>query len=384
MRLEHSALFDPGSETDLSAFPSSPAVFALFPEEKPGVSPQPYLSHTRDLRRRLQRLLSAPAAASRRLNLREVARRIDYQPVGSNFEAQWLLFLLSRLYDPLHFRRRLRLKPPALVKINLRNRFPRCYPARRILRDGALYYGPFPSSAAAERFTSEFLDLFKIRRCTPDLNPDPSHPGCIYSQMRMCLAPCFKGCTDEEYGRELDRVMRFLGSEGATLLRELEAERSQASENLEFERAARTHRKLEKVKEIQRLRPPVVKEISKLHAILILPGSESHSVTFFRMARGELRGPAKLSFEENVSSPRPLDYQIAHLLTSLAESGLGSRDSVPPWEHISLLARWYYSSFRTGEIVLLPASQEIPHARLLRLCHKLLAGNGANPQPNTA
>jgi hypothetical protein len=49
---------------------------------------------------------------------------------------------------------------------------------------------------------------------------------------------------------------------------------------------------------------------------------------------------------------------------------------LPPWEHLSLLARWYYSSFRQGELVMLNPSQAIPHSRLIRLCRKLLAPGG--------
>ncbi len=382
MRLQQSASFNPGSETDFDIFPASPAVFAIFPDDQPGLASQPYLSQTRDLRRRLRRLLAPPESVSRRLNLRQMARRIEWQCVGSNFEAQWLLFLLNRFYYPRHFRRRLRLKWPVLVKINLRNRFPRCYLTRRILQDDSLYYGPFPSRAVAERFTGEFLDLFKIRRCVPDLDPDPSHPGCIYSQMHMCLAPCFKGCTDEEYQRELARVIGFLNSDGETLARELEAERNQASEALEFEQAARAHRRLEKAREAQRLKPDLVREIGQLNAVMILPGGEK-SVTFFRIVRGELHGPSRLPFEENVSSPKPLDEKIAELLADLAEkpsSGAGAltepareKARIPPWEHLSLVARWYYSSFRVGELLMLPSNQEIPHARLVRLCRKLLA-----------
>jgi hypothetical protein len=45
----------------------------------------------------------------------------------------------------------------------------------------------------------------------------------------------------------------------------------------------------------------------------------------------------------------------------------------PPWEHLSLLARWYYSSFREGELVMLNAEQTIPHSRLIRICRKILA-----------
>ena len=53
---------------------------------------------------------------------------------------------------------------------------------------------------------NDSLDFFKMRRCVDDLHPDPAFPGCIYSEMKMCLAPCFKGCTDERYADEVKRV----------------------------------------------------------------------------------------------------------------------------------------------------------------------------------
>ena len=492
MELAISVTFDPhspgGPGTDerafFDAFPRSPAVFALFFDD--AGKAQPYLSRTADLRRRLLRLLgrrelaapegqgfnsagpalnkeitensqmrllgmaeAAPApglaqppgvAAARRsmmLNLRGITRRISYQRVGSNFEARWLLYQLNRQYYPQSYRQRLRLRPPPLLKVNLRNRFPRCYPTRRPARDGSLYYGPFPSRIAAERYAAEFLDLFKIRRCVEDLDPDPSHPGCIYSQMQMCLAPCFKGCTDAEYQDELRRVTDFLDSEGRTLVRALEAEREQASGQLAFEEAAKTHRRIEKVQEVLRLKPGLARNLSDLHALILERGAEPKSVAFFLVVGGELRGPGTLSLEENVASPVPLDQQLRDLLATLApgekrDSELGTRDSrkkaqagidrngswepevgsrkegrdidsrfpapdpraasgesgssanpepripnpatpkLPPWEHLALLSRWYYSSFREGEIVLLSPNRTIPHARIIRLCRKML------------
>jgi len=56
----------------------------------------------------------------------------------------------------------------------------------------------------------------------------------MYSQMKMCLAPCFAGCTDDEYHGEVARVVEFLDGQGKTLLRSLAEERSRASEALEF------------------------------------------------------------------------------------------------------------------------------------------------------
>ena len=408
---------DADDRSFFDAFPRAPAVFALFFDDAGNA--QPYLSRTADLHRRLARLLgrrepggpsaSAPTAGAadtpsppgtpprRRsimLSLRGVTRRISYQRVGSSFEARWLLYKLNKSYYPQAYRQRLRLRPPALLKVNLRNRFPRCYPTRRPSNDGSLYYGPFPSRVAAERFAAEFLNLFKIRRCVEDLNPDPSHPGCIYSQMQMCLAPCFQGCTDAEYHDELHRVTSFLDSEGQTLVRILQAEREQASDQLEFEQAAKTHRRIEKVHEVLRLKPGLVRNLSELHALILQRGAEPKSVAFFRIVAGELRGPVSLLLDENVASPVSLDQQLRDLLETLAPAEpsrpspevraavAGATDTSsparrasrkqPPWEHLALLARWYYSSFREGELVMLPPSRNIPHARLIRLCRKII------------
>ena len=376
LQLQHSAAFESaGAAAFLADIPASAAVFALFPDPARGA--QPYLGRSRNLRHRLERLLASPRPGLRRLNLHEFTRRVEYQCVGSNFEASWLIYQLNRAHYARTYRQRLRLRPPALLKVNLANRFPRCYPTTRVARDGSLYYGPFPSRAEAERFAVEFLDFFKIRRCVEDLDPDPGHPGCIYSQMRMCLAPCFKGCTDEEYQRELARSVAFLDSEGESLVRELECERSSAAEALEFEQAGRLHQRLERVNEVRRKRPDLARNIRNLHAVIAQRGAEPKSIAFFRVSRGEMRGPAWLSLDEKVASPHPLDRQIQEALSSLAHPA-GTASNVesrrfPLWEHLAILSRWYYSSFREGEFVPLRHPDEIPHARLIRLCRKLAA-----------
>src|SRR5271157_1772447 len=275
MKLRFSAPFDPNHEPEsfFESFPTRSAVFALFPSDS-GVASPPYLSRTRDLRRRLGRLLSPKREKSRMFNLRGFTRRVEWQVVGSAFEAQWLNYLLNKQYYPRQYRFRLRLKPPALLKLNLRNRFPRCYPTRRLVKDGAYYYGPFPSQAAAERFAAEFLDFFKIRRCVEELDPNPSHPGCIYSQMKMCLAPCFAGCTDAEYQTEVGRVVEFLDGQAKAVLRTLGEERARASEALEFEQAAKIHAKLEKITALIRQKSELARNLHDLHALVMQKGAE--------------------------------------------------------------------------------------------------------------
>ncbi|HZT71992.1 MAG TPA: UvrB/UvrC motif-containing protein [Terriglobia bacterium] len=373
MKLVNTQEFDPRAEDEVffERFEHRPAVFLLFSDSNAA----PYIGRTRNLQRRLRRILRRPEGNSKLLNLREITRRIDYQYAGSSFEMQWMVYHLNRQYYPRQYRARMRLRPPALLKLNLRNRFPRLYPTRRISRDGSIYYGPFPSRAATERFAGEFLDLFKIRRCVEDLDPNPAHPGCIYSQMRMCLAPCFKGCTDEEYRKEVARVIEFLASDGESLVKGLKSERDRASADLDFERAAQLHRKVEKVHEALALKPEPVQKLDELHAVLVLPGAQPKTAAFFLMCSGKLRGPVSLDLDENVPSPLSLDERFRRLFENLLNQSENAR-AANPWEHLSLFTKWYYSSFRQGEIVMLASPTQIPYAKLIRICRKIIASSG--------
>ena len=82
-----------------------------------------------------------------------------------------------------------------------------------------MYYGPFASRAAAERFNEALLDLFQIRRCEENLAPAPDHPGCIYGEMNRCLRPCQQAVSMEEYRGEAARMEQFLETGGASLAR---------------------------------------------------------------------------------------------------------------------------------------------------------------------
>src|SRR5262249_31409980 len=155
----------------------------------------------------------------------------------------------------------------------------------------SLYYGPFPSRSAAEKFANDSLDFFKMRRCVDDLKPDPAFPGCIYSEMKMCLAPCFKGCTDEEYAHEVERVKTYFDTGGDSLVREISSQRDQASSDLQFEDAAAQHARLEKLKPVLSQLPEVVHRIDQLSAVMVQPSAVSGSVAFFRVTTGCLSGP---------------------------------------------------------------------------------------------
>ena len=125
-----------------------------------------------------------------------------------------------------------------------------------------------------------------MRRCVDDLHPDPAFPGCIYSEMKMCLAPCFKGCTDEEYAAEVARVQQYFESQGQSLVREIEQMRDEASANLDFEGAAALHARLEKVKAVSSQLPEIVRRLDELNGVMIQPSAERESVALFKIDGG--------------------------------------------------------------------------------------------------
>ncbi len=290
--------FDPADpEAALSALPQAAAVFALYGEDSRA---EPYIGRTPNLRGRLERLLQPSLRHPRRLQLAGMVRRIEWQLTGSDFESLLLQFeLLQKVYGakaPEQTIARMHLRHPAFVRFLGGNPYPRVTVTYRpSLREADWAYGPFPSRAAAERFSEEALKLFLLRRCTFDLDPDPSYPGCVYSEMKMCLAPCYKGCTDERYAEESAAVENFLATRGESRLVMLRAQRDEASANLEFESAAGFHSQIQRVEDVRSLAAEIVRPLSRLRAVILHSSANPGEVAVFLFENGRLRGPVAFS-----------------------------------------------------------------------------------------
>ncbi len=369
--LTHSIPFSLGHPPDFfGQFPATPAVFVLRGADE---SAEPYVSKSANLRKRLQRLLAPPESQSKRLNLRERVTRIEYSLTGSDFESVLLLYKTLRREFPRSYQKRLRLRPAPLVRMNLDNEYPRAYVTTRIgrLTGRSAYYGPFRSRVAAEKFLNDSLDLFKMRRCTFDLNPDPKFPGCVYAEMKMCLAPCFKGCTDEAYAVEVGRVQAYLDSCGGSLIQQLATERDRLSTALDFEAAAQHHAKVEKVKGIVSGADDIYSRLDRLDAVIIQPSLEPKSVALLRFSKGEFAGPEHLLVEAEDAAPA-LETRVRASIERL--SAQGARSAQQFMEELAILKRWYYRSHKVGEIIFARDSGDFPARRLRNAAGRVYRG----------
>jgi len=129
----------------------------------PETMPKPSLRHkTANLRRRLQRLLGPVEERTKKLNLRESVRWIEYVPTGSDFESGVVLYKVLRSTFPKTYANRLRFRFAPLVKLNLENQYPRASITTRLgrLNGRNLYYG-HSLPTAAEKFMNDSLDFFR-------------------------------------------------------------------------------------------------------------------------------------------------------------------------------------------------------------------------------
>lgn len=371
--------FTPERDSEVfAAVPAGPAVFLLRGED---AQSEPYVSKTANLRRRLQRLLGPIEERTKKLNLRDRVRVIEYSPAGSDFESGFLLYRVLRPTFPKTYQKRLRFRFAPFVKLHIENEYPRASITTRLgkLSGRSLYYGPFVSRLAAEKFMNDSLDFFKMRRCVEDLNPDPTFPGCIYSEMKMCLAPCFKGCTDEEYASEVKRVQNYFETTGNSLLRELSDQREAASQNLAFEDAAAIHVRVEKLKPVISQLPEIVRRLDQLSALMIQPSHIPDAVALFRIDSGRISGPYAFSIQppehaKSQSMETRIDAALQDSPVSPATSTLETM------EHLAILKRWYYRGTRTGEIFFSDSKGALPMRRVVRGIARVFRGEKAEPQ----
>src|SRR6266436_4628337 len=340
--------------------PPRPAVCLIELREE---TAEPLLIRTQDLRRCVQRLLGPPDPTSKKLNLREVARGIRYHLTGSRFEQIFTYYLHAKQHFPKRYPNMLRLRPPAVLKVSLRNAYPRCYVTRRIAVDDSgaptagAYYGPFAPRRSAEAFAGSALDFFKVRRCQIKIRRDPSFPGCMYSEMKMCLAPCFAGCTKEDYDVEVQRLVQFLDTSGGSLRNSFELERERAREQLDFERAAALHKKIEKLDDALRGSPELPRRIQDLNAVILQRSAEEQSIAVYLVRAGRIEEPRMLRFAELASEPRSVEQILREWLELTDGPGPTSGKPAPTQQsfreledELSLLARWFYGKPRVGEI----------------------------------
>lgn len=330
-------------------------------------SGEPYLARTNVLKRRVTRL-----GRVFDLGALEAEFCIWYTP--SKLEQSLVFYQVAKEHFPETYRKIVRLPSPAYIKVLLGNEFPRTVVTSRLAGRESIFFGPFRTRAEAERYEGQVLDFFPVRRCEEDLSPNPDHPGCIYGEMNQCLRPCQLVVGPVEYATEVKKLTSFLETQGESLKDAVSHARERASQNLEFEEAARQHRRLEKVEAVARSASEITGDIRQANGVSAVKSDKG--VDLYFLLEGIWQEPVE--FELVSKAGESMDRRLRQLVDELppVKPTLKERE-----EHLGLLQRWFFSTWRDSDWLPFPSRAEVPYRKLVRMISRA-AGGGAKMEGN--
>jgi len=239
----------PQLDATLKALPDRPGVY-LFKDARGTVL---YIGKAQSLRHRVRSYWqkSRPAEALRIHEALDRVADVEYTLTDSVSEALLLEANLTKRYQP---RFNVKLKDDKsypYIRITWADDFPRIERTRKLVNDGSRYFGPYASATSVDEAMNLIRRLFPFRTCTIDIRdgeralPRP----CLLYHIKRCQGPCIEAITKADYRRDVEQVAYFLEGRQEQVTRRLAAQMEEASDRLEFERAAALR---DKVRAIER------------------------------------------------------------------------------------------------------------------------------------
>ncbi|MDD5900283.1 MAG: excinuclease ABC subunit UvrC [Lachnospiraceae bacterium] len=184
-----------------------------------------YFQGSRNLSPKIQRMVSKVA-------------RFEYIVVDSEMEALVLECNLIKEHRPKYNTMLKDDKHYPYIRVTVNEPFPRVLFARTRGKDKAKYFGPYTNGQAVKDTLDLLKKTYQIRNCNLSLPKENTNRPCLYYHMGQCKAPCRGLVSKEEYGKAIEQVIAFLSGNLSPITKQLECLMKEASENMEFERAA--------------------------------------------------------------------------------------------------------------------------------------------------
>lgn len=236
-------------EEKLKLLPDSPGVYIMKNEAGKVI----YVGKAVVLKNRVRQYFQSNKGHSPKVRVM-VSKIADFETIltGSEMEALILECNLIKKYRPRYNISLKDDKTYPYVKVTLAEKYPRVMITRRIMKDGARYFGPYTQVGAVHESLKLLRRLFPMRTCK---HMDVDRP-CLEYHIKRCVAPCTGEVTPEEYKKMVDAVCLFLEGRTEIVEKRLEEQMMDAAENMRFEEAARLRDQLhavQKVAEKQRI-----------------------------------------------------------------------------------------------------------------------------------
>lgn len=172
------------------------------------------------------------------------------------------------------------------LKVTVQEEYPRLFATRRLLRDGARYYGPYADAGAMHATVKLLRSMFPLRTCRT-MNPDRP---CLNYHIKRCLAPCAGHVSKAEYRNMIKAVCMVLDGRTAELERDLKQRMQEAADNYAFEEAARARDQLQAVQRLGESQKAVTSSNGDMDVLGLGQDVTGLCVQIFFVRKGKLIG----------------------------------------------------------------------------------------------
>ncbi|MHB1256677.1 MAG: excinuclease ABC subunit UvrC, partial [Dethiobacteraceae bacterium] len=350
-------------QAKLAQLPRRPGVY-LFKDGAGGIL---YIGKAVDLRQRVRSYFQQNQKPAPKVSvLVEKISDLDYTVTDTEVEA---LILESNLIKEYRPRYNIDLKDDKhypYLRITTQEPFPRIHVARRVEKDGARYFGPYPNAGDVKETIRLLRRLFPLRHCRGPVNKKTAQRACLNRHISRCLAPCAGDVPAEEYHKLVTEVLLFLEGKQGKLLNELGARMAAAAENLEFEKAALLRDQYRAVEAIAKKQKVAVTKGGERDIIALAVGEDLACAQLFAVRGGKVIG------REHYLLTNPTGEEEAEIMATFLRRYYSHARAVPPEIllscHLSeskLMAEWL--RHRHGGRVSLAVPKRGPKKELVRL-----------------
>jgi len=261
--------------------PERPGVYHMFGEGEKVL----YVGKARNLAKRITSYTRAKGLTSRILAMISETRRMEIIITGNEIEA---LILEANLIKSLKPRYNILLKDDKsfpIITIYEDHDFPRIARGRSRERLGGYEYGPFISASSVNTTIELMKRSFLLRSCSDNFFATRKKP-CLEYQIKRCSAPCTGKISQEEYHKTVAEARSFLAGKSNYLKEKLIKEMEEASEQMEYERAAIIRDRIKAITHIQAKQNLNINEVGDIDFLAIEQGGEISAIQLFRFRKG--------------------------------------------------------------------------------------------------
>lgn len=288
----------------LKTLPKSPGVYIM----KDASGTVIYVGKARILPNRVRQYFGGGAQHVKVQAMIDNIDDFDYIITSSELEALILECNLIKQYRPYYNILLKDDKQFPYVRIDVNSKYPRVEVVRRVAPDKAKYFGPYIAAHSVKEVLDAVYTLFPLRSCKRDFSKNyRQERPCMYYQLGKCKAPCMGYISEEEYGKLVDGVMDLLSGKYQELKRSLESSMFEASEKLDFERAAIFRDKLKALKRVVEKQKVGFPNLNDTDIFAAAVGEEYSIVQAFFIRDGKLSRAEKYTLSASDSASDVLE-----------------------------------------------------------------------------